>query len=127
MLVLLIIFMVTAPLLSQGVDVELPQASAEPLESTDASGKPLEPIVLTITAAGVMSLNIGEQPDTPLTEKQLVAIVSSVLCNQPDTPVAVRADRKVNYGAVMQAMVLLQSAGAPRVGMVTEPDQDRDQ
>ena len=121
MLVLLIIFMVTAPLLSQGVEVDLPQASAEPLPTPNEQ---VEPIVLTVDANGSFYLNIGENPKAALADKQVVAIVRSVMKNRPETPVAVRGDQNVAYGAIMQAMVLLQEAGAPKVGMVTEPRDD---
>ncbi len=124
MLVLLIIFMVTAPLLSQGVEVDLPQAAAEPLPTPNEQ---VEPIVLTVDAGGNFYLNIGENPEAALQDKQVVAIVRSVMKNRPETPVAVRGDQNVQYGAIMQAMVLLQEAGAPKVGMVTEPRNDPEQ
>ena len=118
MLVLLIIFMVTAPLLSQGVEVDLPTASAEPLPTPNEQ---VEPIVLTVDAAGRFFLNVGEDSKAALDPKQVVAIVRSVLKNSPATPVAVRGDRNANYGAVMNGMILLQDAGAGKVGMITEP------
>ena len=120
MLVLLIIFMVTAPLLSQGVEVELPQASAEPLPTPNEQ---VEPVVLTIDANGRFFLNVGENSKAALEPKQVIAIVRSVLKNSPDTPVAVRGDRNVDYGAVMNGMILLQDAGAGKVGMITEPPE----
>lgn len=120
MLVLLIIFMVTAPLLTQGVQVELPQAPAENLPPDD-----MEPIVLTVNREGRFFLNIGENPKQALDEKVIIAQVSKVLRNQPKTPVMVRGDQAVDYGSVMRAMVLLQEAGAPSVGMVTDPPENR--
>ena len=116
MLVLLIIFMVTAPLLTQGVQVELPKAPAENLPPDDS-----EPIVLTVNSRGELSLNVGETPNKPMESQLVVATVSKVLRNKPGTPVMVRGDRNVDYGSVMRAMVLLQEAGAPSVGMITDP------
>lgn len=119
MLVLLIIFMVTAPLLTQGVQVDLPEAAAENLPPDDS-----EPIVLSVNSEGEMFLNIGETTDEPLDARMIVALVSKVLRNQPGTPVMVKGDQNVDYGSVMQAMVLLQEAGAPNVGMITDPPSE---
>ena len=120
MLVLLIIFMVTAPLLTQGVQVELPQAPAENLPPDDQ-----EPIVLSVNRDGEFFLNIGENPKSPLEPKMIAAQVSKVLRNKPETPVMVKGDRNVDYGSIMRAMVLLQEAGVPSVGMVTDPPGDK--
>ncbi len=116
MLVLLVIFMITAPLLTQGVKVELPRVAAEPI---DDSSK--EPLVVTVNSAGELFLNLGDRPDTPLSEQLLVERVAAVLRRQPAIPVLLRGDRNVDYGAVVRAMALLQQAGAPSIGMVTEP------
>jgi len=116
MLVLLIIFMVTAPLLTLGVEVDLPRASAQPLESRD-----VEPVVLTIDAEGRMFLNVGDAPDRPLDRETIQARVAAALRRAPNTPVLVKASRRLAYGAVMEAMVLLQQAGAPKVGLVSDP------
>ncbi|WP_297528033.1 protein TolR [Thiohalobacter sp.] len=116
MLVMLVIFMVTAPLLTQGVQVELPGAAADPLPAETP-----EPLQVTVDAQGRLYLNVGEQPDRPVDEATLQARVAAVLRHRPKTPVLVRGDRNVDYGAVMRAMVLLQQAGAPSVGLVTEP------
>ena len=119
MLVLLVIFMITAPLLSQGVKVELPQASAEPLPP-DA----LEPLVLTVDAEGLYYLNVGGGgEEVPVDLETLLARVAAVLKHKPQTPVMVRGDRHVDYGRVIEAMVVLQAAGAPNVGLVTEPPE----
>lgn len=115
MLVLLIIFMITAPLLTQGVQVELPQAAAEPMQSNEK-----EPLVVTVTAAGNYYLNVGDDIETPVDHESMVARVAAVLRHQPGTPVMVRGDKDVNYGKVVIAMALLQKAGAPSVGLVTE-------
>jgi biopolymer transport protein TolR len=117
MLVLLIIFMVTAPLLTQGIEVDLPEAAAEPIKS-----EPNEiPIVLSVDAAGNLFINIGDDEDVPQNSREIVARTSAVLRNRPDAPVLVKADRAVPYGNVVGAMVLLQQAGADKVGFVTDP------
>jgi biopolymer transport protein TolR len=117
MLVLLIIFMVTAPLLTQGVKVELPQAGAEPIE--DVPNHP--PLVLSVDAEGNLYINVGDDEDQPATGKEIVARTAAVLRNRPDTPILVKADRAVPYGNVVGAMVLLQQGGADNVGFVTDP------
>jgi biopolymer transport protein TolR len=115
MLVMLVIFMVTAPLLTQGVQVDLPAATAEPIEA-----KAEEPLEVTVDADGALYLNIGEAPNQAIDPETLVQRTAAVLRRRPDTPVLVRGDRAVAYGSVVEAMVLLQQAGAPSVGLVTE-------
>ncbi|MCG8098502.1 MAG: ExbD/TolR family protein, partial [Candidatus Thiodiazotropha taylori] len=115
MLVLLVIFMITAPLLTQGVQVELPQADAEPLSSEVD-----EPLVVTVNQAGDLFIDIGEDKDQPVEEDALVERVRAVLKYKPKPPIMVRGDRGVPYGRVVEAMVLLQAGGAPSVGLVTE-------
>ncbi len=117
MLVLLIIFMVTAPLLTQGIKVDLPKAGAEPIR--DVPNQP--PLVVSIDAAGNLYINVGDDEDKPLSGKEIVARTGAVLRNRPQTPVLVKADRAVEYGFVVGAMVLLQRAGAENVGFVTDP------
>jgi biopolymer transport protein TolR len=117
MLVLLIIFMVTAPLLTQGIKVELPQAGAEPID--DVPNHP--PLVLSVDAEGNLYINVGDDEDLPATGKEIVARTAAVLRNRPDTPILVKADRAVPYGNVVGAMVLLQQGGAENVGFVTDP------
>ncbi|RMG31382.1 MAG: protein TolR [Gammaproteobacteria bacterium] len=118
MLVLLVIFMITAPLLTQGVKVELPQAAARPLPPDD-----VEPLEVTVDAQGRLYMNIGEKPEAPVDEATLVNRTAAILRRRPKTPVLVRGDRRVPYGAVVRAMVLLQKAGAPHVGLITEPPE----
>ncbi|HET7314329.1 protein TolR [Salinisphaera sp.] len=115
MLVLLIIFMITAPLLTSGVEVNLPQAPAKVLDMKDD-----HPIVLTVTANGDMSLNVGPSPDQPMSPDQIEQTVSKVLNERPDAPVAVRGDGASAYGNVVRGMVLLQQAGAEHVGLITD-------
>ena len=117
MLVLLIIFTVTAPLLTQGIKVELPKAGAEPIE--DVSNQP--PLVVSVDAEGNLYINVGDDEDEPVTGRDIVARVAAVLRNRPNTPVLVKADRAVAYGNVVGAMVLLQQGGAENVGFVTDP------
>ncbi|MEX2125147.1 MAG: protein TolR [Woeseia sp.] len=117
MLVLLIIFMVTAPLLTQGVKVELPKAGAEPIE--DVPNHP--PVVVSVDVDGNLYINIGEDEDKPASSKEIVARTSVVLERRPETPILVKADRAVPYGNVVGAMVLLQQAGADSIGFVTDP------
>jgi biopolymer transport protein TolR len=117
MLVLLIIFMVTAPLLTQGIEVELPRAAADPLDS----GKNDEPLVLSIDAAGRLYLSVGDHEDKPIDADRVLSLASAVLRRKPETPVLVKADHKVPYGSVVEAMVLLQEAGAEKVGFLTDP------
>ena len=120
-LVLLVIFIVTAPLLSQGVDVNLPQASSEPIK--DDTNR--EPLIVTVDKVGEYYLNIGEDVDKPIGHQTLVNRVAAVLRHRADTRVLVRGDKDVNYGSVVMAMTLLQRAGAPSVGLITEPPEPK--
>ena len=113
MLVLLIIFMVTAPMLSQGIKVDLPRAAAEPMPPD------IEPLVLSIDAAGGMYLNIGD-PQARVAAERVLAVVAAALRREPERPVLVKADRTVEYGRVVEGMALLQQAGAQKVGFATE-------
>jgi biopolymer transport protein TolR len=117
MLVLLVIFMVTAPLLTQGVNVELPKAGAEPIANVPNH----PPLVLSVDADGNLYINVGDDEDTPVSAKDIVARTGAVLRNRPETPVLIKADRAVQYGFVVGAMVLLQQGGADHVGFVTDP------
>ncbi|MCH9005686.1 MAG: protein TolR [Proteobacteria bacterium] len=117
MLVLLVIFMVTAPMLTQGIEVNLPKASSEPIK--DIANQ--QPLVLSVDAEGNLYLNVGDDEDQPTTGKEVVARVGAVLRNRPDTPILVKADRAVPYGNVVGAMVLLQKGGAQNIGFVTDP------
>jgi biopolymer transport protein TolR len=116
MLVLLIIFMVTAPLLSTGVSVDLPQAASEPLENNDE-----EPFVVTVDADGRYYLNDDEEEVATSREIELKA--RAVLERNPELPFLVRGDGEADYASVVQAMVLLQKAGVDSVGLVTDPPE----
>lgn len=114
MLVLLIIFMVTAPLLNLGVDIELPQANAQPLDT------PEDPVIVTVNAQGEFFLTIGEVRE-PVDLATLTDKVGGLVRENPKLPVLVGGDRAVEYGKIYEAMAALQAAGAPRVGLMAEP------
>ena len=117
MLVLLIIFMVTAPMLTQGIKVELPKAGAEPLEPNE--GK--EPLILSVDRDGNLYLNVGDDEKSPLEPARVMQLAAVVLKRTPATQVLIKADARVPYGSVVSAMVLLQQAGAEKVGFLTDP------
>jgi biopolymer transport protein TolR len=119
MLVLLIIFMITAPLLTQGIKVELPKAKAEPLSAHAVNN--LEPLVLSVDARGQLYLNVGANPQQPLDDATALARATAALRRSPQRVVLVKGDRAVPYGRVVAAMVLLQQAGAVKLGFLTEP------
>jgi TolR protein len=120
MLVLLIIFMITTPLLTTGVEVDLPQAPAETMDFSEEN----EPIVLSVTRDGDLYLNVGEDSDAALSPDQVTDIASRVIRARPDAPVAVRGDGAGSYGNVVRGMVLLQRAGAAQVGLLTDGIDD---
>ena len=118
MLVLLVIFMVTAPILFQGVNVNLPQSSAKAVES-----KKLEPIIVSVNANGDYYLNIASNPTQIIPDQDLLRIVTTELKKSQNSEmrqVLVKGDKDVGYGKIMQAMVLLQQAGAQTVGLITQ-------
>lgn len=119
MLVLLVIFMITAPLLTQGIRVDLPRLAAEPLPQELIRDN--RPLVLTVDAQGRMYLNIGEDPEEALESPVVVARTAAVLQRKPETPVLVRASEELAYGDVVTVMGLLVRAGADKVGLVTRP------
>ena len=119
MLVLLIIFMVTAPLITQGVKVDLPKADAEPL---DKDTNP--PLVASVDAEGNYYLAVGTSKNEAMSAEEVATLVAAHLQLEPDTPVVVNGDGAVSYDAVIQLMVLLQNeAGVPSVGLMTEPPE----
>jgi len=120
MLVLLIIFMVTAPLLKQGVDVDLPNAPANPL---DAKGP--EPIVITVDRKGAMYLSIAPSSEAQIDAAALVKQVRAALLKDPKRPVMVRGDANGPYQNVVSTLVLLQQADVGSVGLVTDPEDAR--
>ncbi len=116
MLVLLVIFMITAPLLTQGVKVDLPHAEAEVLDANAP-----EPLVVSVTENGDYYVNYGDNQDAPVAPEVLAARVGALLRHRPGIPVVVKGDRNVAYGDVVIVMALLQKAGAPSIGLMTEP------
>jgi len=115
MLVLLIIFMVTAPLLNLGVDIELPQSNAKPLEQAK------DPVVIAVDAEGHYFLTLEGVPKEAIAADALVAKVSAFVRNNPEVPVLVAGDQQVGYGTVYEVMVLLQQAGVAKVGLMSQP------
>ena len=116
MLVLLIVFMITAPLLMQGVKVDLPKAPSSPLDD-----KAKDPLIVSIKADGSYYVDLGNGKNRKEPLPDIVNKVAKVLAQKPDTPVLVWGDTRVEYGTVVDLMAQLQGAGAPSVGLVTEP------
>jgi biopolymer transport protein TolR len=116
MLVLLVVFMITAPLLMQGVEVELPQAPSQPMEESED-----QPILVSIKADGSLYIDLLDNPEEPRDIDEITDVISKVLAERPDTAILVWGDRNVAYGEVVGLMTRLQNAGTVRVGLVTEP------
>jgi biopolymer transport protein TolR len=114
MLVLLVIFMVTAPMLQQGVKVDLPQAASTPVS------KEQEPLIIAVDAQGNYYLEVGDDAKTPMPTEILLNRVAAVQRMKPGTAVLVRGDRNVPYGDVVTLMAVLKNAGVPSVGLMTE-------
>lgn len=118
MLVLLVIFMISAPLLNQSVEVDLPQNSeAQPLPDED--NMPL-PLVVHINAAGEFYMDQIADSARPVSLEEMAQTTREILSKTPETLVYLRADKGIDYGQVMAVMAVLQQNGAPRVGLVTE-------
>lgn len=122
MLVLLVIFMATAPLLTQGVKVDLPNAPSEPVTETED-----DPLVVSMRADGAIFVNLGLQnaddEGTRVTVYSLEDQTGRILRERPDVPVFVKADEKLDYGDVVRVMTVLQKAGAESVGLITDPPE----
>jgi biopolymer transport protein TolR len=120
MLVLLVIFMVTAPILTQGVQVDLPKAPSEPISEHEK-----DPFVVTMRQDGALFVNLGvrkaDDTGTRVTIFSLEEQASKILSARPDAPVYVRADHRLDYGQVVRVMTVLQKAGAQSVGLITDP------
>jgi biopolymer transport protein TolR len=115
MLVLLIIFMVTAPMLTQGVKLDLPQASADPVDTSDT-----EPMIVSVDLEGRFYINVGGNDLDPITASDVEERVQKVLRANPRKLILVRGDKNVTYQQIISLMTLIQRAGAPSVGLVTE-------
>ena len=116
MLVLLVVFMITAPLINQGVEIDLPQAESDPLSPAET-----RPLVLEVDREGLFYLDTGEASRTPLDADTVVVRAAAVLRRTPDVPVVVQADSTVEYRVVIDGISLLKRAGAVSVGLVTRP------
>ena len=116
MLVLLVIFMITAPLLKTGVEIDLPDADANPV-----AGETQEPLILSVDKEGSWYLNVGDTPDESISREQALVLATAAIRLNPDKRVMVQGDTNVDYGQIMQAMVMLQKAGAPDIGLMAEP------
>jgi len=119
MLVLLIIFMITAPLLTEGISVDLPNAAAQPIDPELL--KDNEPIVLSVDRDGKFYLNIADDEETAIDEDTVVELASAAIRRNAQTPVLVKADENVAYGRVVIGATLLQQAGATKIGFQTDP------
>ncbi len=117
--VLLIIFMVTAPLVQTGVEIDLPQADSQAVEQKEDL-----PVIVSIDKAGRYFVDIGNQQDEPVQANELLIRVAAVLRNKPKTPVFIRGDHQVNYGKVVTVMAALKNAGVPSVGLMTSPFEE---
>lgn len=124
MLVLLIIFMATTPLMTEGVDVELPQADARPIDAEEV--ELAEPLIVSINANGEYFLNQSDQPDQPVSGEYIKRRATATLQFEPKTKVLVRGDSAASHGTVVKVMVLLQQAGATSVGIVTQAPELND-
>jgi biopolymer transport protein TolR len=118
MLVLLIIFMVTAPMLQQGIEVEPPKAASQALA---ADGDP--PVVVSVNTEGQLFVNIAENPNAPVEPGSVTALVAAARSLKPERPVLVKGDAKASYEHVVRAMSLVQQAGVQKVGLITTPDE----
>ena len=117
MLVLLVIFMITAPLLNLGVEVDLPDADAAPLDINEQE----TPLIITVMANGDLYLNAAGDQAGLIDSESLVQIVSVMVGRNPEMQVLVGGDEQVDYGLVYNAMVLLQKAGVKKVGLMSDP------
>lgn len=115
MLVLLVIFMITAPLLTTGVEVDLPESDAKSVKSES-----VEPLLLTVSSVGDLYLNVALDPEVPVTEEAVVRLIREALAEDPQRSVRVAADRSIDYGRVMRAMAALQIAGADKVQLMSD-------
>ena len=114
--VLLMIFMITAPLVQTGVDVDLPQADSA---SVDLNDEP--PVIVSIKKDGSFYIDLGDRQDEPVDEDTLYSRVSAKLQSNPKAQIYVRGDHLVEYGKIVTVMAALKAAGAPKVGLMTTP------
>lgn len=114
MLVLLVVFMITAPMMTQGIHVDLPQANSDPIAEE-------EPVVVTLQKDGSYFINVGEEQETATSKEALQENIQRILKNAPETLFLVEGDEQVPYGQVVALMGFMQEAGVEKLGLVTEP------
>ncbi|PCM45585.1 protein TolR [Marinobacter sp. ANT_B65] len=121
MLVLLIIFMVTAPMLTQGVKVDLPETASNPIQAD----KDVESIVVSVDANGAYYVEVGDKGSDPMPLSEVRAQVAKILSQRTSSDILVRGDQNVEYGIVVRLMAALQGAGATSIGLITDtlPDE----
>ena len=122
MLVLLVIFMVTAPMFNQGVQVDLPQAPSEPIKEFMQQQ---EPLIVSVDALGKIYINKSAPPNKALTGDEFRQAIIQVLANSEQKQAYVKGNHDLNYGSVVEVMVILQQAGVPSVGLITQPERDQ--
>ena len=122
MLVLLVIFMVTAPMFNQGVQVDLPQAPSEPIKEFMQQQ---EPLIVSVDALGKIYINKSASPNKALTGDEFRQEIIQVLANSEQKQAYVKGNHDLNYGSVVEVMVILQQAGVPSVGLITQPERDQ--
>jgi biopolymer transport protein TolR len=115
MLVLLVIFMVTAPLVTQGVKITLPQAPSKVIPSEQS-----EPIIVTVDSQGSLYVDVGENSEAAISEEMLVTRVAAIIKYRPGSQFLLRGDEVVDYGRIVRVMALIQSAGVESVGLITQ-------
>ena len=121
MLVLLIIFMVTAPMLTQGVKVDLPQTSSDPIQAD----KDVEAIIVSVDSNGAYYVEVGDRGSDPMALEELQLEIAKILSQRSNSEVLVRGDEQVRYGTVVRLMSALQMAGAANIGLITEAPLDK--
>jgi biopolymer transport protein TolR len=119
MLVLLIIFMITAPMLQQGITVELPEVDAAPLDVSQMQENEL--LILSIDSDGNFYLNLGADPEAPVNDESVLTTTAAIIRRNPETPVLIKGDERVDWGRVAYGLALLQRAGATGIGILTDP------
>jgi len=116
-LVLLIIFMITAPLIQSGVDVDLPQADSQQVDQEDAPS----PVIITVDKTGQYFIDLGNGSDEePVSANEVLLLTAAVRKNKPRAQVYIRGDKEVAYGKVVTVMAALKKAGVPNIGLMTE-------
>lgn len=120
MLVLLIIFMVTAPMLTQGVKVDLPETSSAPIQAD----KDVESIIVSVDANGAYYVEVGDEGSDPMPLAEVREQVAKILSQRTSSEILVRGDENVDYGTVVRLMATLQGAGATSIGLITDSAPD---